>query len=204
MEPQVLNREIMLTLGIAAAAMLLFAWNRLRPDLVAIIVMAAVILTGLVTPAEGTSGFANEATLTVALMMVLAAGLAKTGAIDILGSLVARLAGASEIRFIAVLLAITVPASAFINNTPVVIVLLPLVLGFAHQHGVAASRLLLPLSYGAQLGGTLTLIGTSTNLLVASLILDMGLPRLSLFDITPVAVPLVLIGVAYLLTVGAG
>jgi di/tricarboxylate transporter len=135
-------------------------------------------------------------------MMVLAAGLAKTGAIDILGSLVARLAGASEIRFIAVLLAITVPASAFINNTPVVIVLLPLVLGFAHQHGVAASRLLLPLSYGAQLGGTLTLIGTSTNLLVASLILDMGLPRLSLFDITPVAVPLVLIGVAYLLTVG--
>ena len=202
MEQQAVSQEILLTLGIAAAAMVLFAWNRLRADIVAVIVMATVIVTGLVNPADGTSGFANEATLTVALMMVLAAGLARTGAIDILGALIGRLAGASEVRFIAVLLCITVPASAFVNNTPVVIVLLPVVLGFARQHGVAASRLLIPLSYGAQLGGTLTLIGTSTNLLVASLVLDLGLPRFDLLDITPAAVPLVLIGVGYLLTVG--
>jgi di/tricarboxylate transporter len=202
MEQQAVSQEILLTLGIASAAMFLFVWNRIRADMVAIVVMAILILTGLVSPAEGTSGFANEATLTVALMMVLAAGLARTGAIDILGALVGRLAGASEVRFIAVLLCITVPASAFVNNTPVVIVLLPLVLGFARQHGIAASRLLMPLSYGAQLGGTLTLIGTSTNLLVASLIVDMGLPRFNLLDITPAALPLALIGVAYLLTVG--
>jgi di/tricarboxylate transporter len=202
MEQQSVTPQILFTLGLAAGAVVLFAWNRVRADVVAVIVMATVILTGLVTPAEGTSGFSNEATLTVALMMVLAAGLARTGAIDILGALVTRLAGGSELRFIGVLLCITIPASAIINNTPVVIVLLPVVLGFARRYGIAASRLLMPVSFGAQLGGTLTLIGTSTNLLVAALIVDLGLPMFNLLDITPAALPLALIGVLYLLTIG--
>ena len=202
MEPTPLTPQIWLTLGIAAGAVVLFAWNRVRADVAALIIMAAVIVTGLVTPAQGLSGFSNEATATVALMMVLAAGLSRTGAIDLLGATLGRMAGRSELRFLAVVLAITVPASAFINNTPVVIVLLPVVLGFARQNGIAPSRLLMSVSFGSQLGGTLTLIGTSTNLLVAAIIVDMGLPRLGLLDITPAALPLVLIGTAYLLTVG--
>jgi di/tricarboxylate transporter len=194
--------DIALTLTILAAAFALFAWNKVRADVVALGVMVVVILTGLVTPEQGITGFSNPATITVAAMMVLAAGLVRTGAIDILSSALARLAGKSESRFLLVLLAITVPASAFINNTPVVIVLLPVVLGFARANNIAASRLLMPVSFGSQLGGTLTLIGTSTNLLVAAIIADMGLPQLGLFSITPAALPLALIGIVYLLTIG--
>jgi di/tricarboxylate transporter len=197
-----LTGQILLTLGICIGALVLFASNRLRVDVAAITVMAALIVTGLVTPQQGTSGFANEATITVGLMMVLAAGLARTGAIDLLGTWVARMAGKSETRFLAVILLVTVPASALINNTPVVIVLLPVILGFARKADLAPSRLLMPLSFGSQMGGTLTLIGTSTNLLVAALALELGLERLNLFTITPAAAVLAAVGVAYLLTVG--
>lgn len=197
-----LTPDILLTLGIAVGAVVLFAWNRVRVDVVALIIMAAVILTGLVSPQQGLAGFSNEATATVALMMVLAGGLARTGFIDRLGAWVARLSGESEIRFLLVVLAFTLPASAIINNTPVVIVLLPVVLGFARRSGIPSSRLLMPVSFGSQLGGTLTLIGTSTNLLVASLVVDLGLPRFHLFTITPVALVVAVVGVAYLLTAG--
>ncbi len=197
-----LTPEILLTLGIAVGAVALFAWNRVRVDVVALVVMAVVVLSGLVSPQEGLAGFSNEATATVALMMALAGGLARTGFIDRLGAWVARLAGDSETRFLLVLLAFTLPASAFINNTPVVIVLLPVVVGFARRCGIASSRLLMPVSFGSQLGGTLTLIGTSTNLLVAALVIDLGVERFGLFTITPPAAVLAAIGLAYLLTVG--
>jgi di/tricarboxylate transporter len=120
----------------------------------------------------------------------------------VLGQSVARLAGKSELRVLAVVLAVTVPLSAFINNTAAVAILLPIVLGLGRTAGVAPSRLLMPLSFSSQLGGTLTLIGTSTNLLVAGLALDAGLGRIGLFDITPAAAMLTAIGVAYLLTAG--
>jgi di/tricarboxylate transporter len=202
MQDQGLTPQILLTLGITFSALALFIWNRMRVDVVALIVMASLIVLGLVTPQQGTSGFANEATITVALMLVLAAGLVRTGAVDILAHWVARLAGDSEIRLTAIVLLFTIPASALINNTPVVLVMLPVVVGVARQKGMAPSRLLMPLSFGSQLGGTLTLIGTSTNLLVAGLVLELGLDRIGLFDITPPAFVLMLIGVAYILTVG--
>jgi di/tricarboxylate transporter len=202
MERPDLTFDMVLTLIVALGALVLFIWGRPRAEIVALLTMAALILFGLVTPAQGTSGFANEATLTVALMMVLAGGLARTGAIDLLGQWVSRLAGKSEIRLIAVVLLVTIPASAFINNTPVVIVLLPVVMGFARRTGLPPSRLLMPLSFGSQLGGTLTLIGTSTNLLVAALVVDLGMERFHLFTITPPAFLLMLLGVGYMLTVG--
>ncbi|MHB1192656.1 MAG: SLC13 family permease [Longimicrobiales bacterium] len=194
--------DILLTLAITAGAVLLFVWNRLRVDVVGIMIMASLILTGLLTPAEGISGFANEAMLTVAAMFILSAGLLRTGAVDRLGRGVARLAGNSEIRLIAVSLAIVVPLSAVINNTPVVVVMIPLVLGICRASNIAPSRVLMPVSFGSQMGGTLTLIGTSTNLLVAGLVLELGRDRIRLFDITPPAVVLAAVGIGYLLTVG--
>ncbi len=198
----VLTPEIVLTLAVTAGALALFIWNRLRVDVVGIIVMATLIVTGLVTPREGISGFANEAMVTVAAMFVLSAGLIRTGAVDILGKWVARLAGKSELRLLVVTLAIVIPLSAFINNTPVVVVMIPVILGLTRELGLAPSRLFMPISFGSQMGGTLTLIGTSTNLLVAGLVLDLGLERIRLFDITPPALVLTAVGVAYLLTLG--
>jgi di/tricarboxylate transporter len=196
------TREIALTLGVTAAALALFIWNRLRVDVVGLLVMAALILLGLVTPRDAISGFANEATVTVALMLALSTGLLRTGAVDVLGQWVSRLAGTSEVRVIAVVLGVVLPLSAFINNTAAVAILMPIVLGVSRTAGVAPSRTLMPLSFGSQLGGTLTLIGTSTNLLVAGLVLDAGLGRIGLFDVTPAAAVLVAIGALYLLTVG--
>jgi di/tricarboxylate transporter len=197
-----LSLDIILTLGVAAGALALFLWNRLRVDVVALMVMASLILLGLVTPQEGISGFANEATVTVAAMFILSAGLLRTGAIDILGRWVARLAGKSEFRLLVVACLLVVPMSAFINNTPVVVVMIPMILGLTRELGYSPSRFFMPISFASQMGGTLTLIGTSTNLLVAGLVLEMGLDRIRLFDITGPALILTAIGVAYLLTVG--
>jgi hypothetical protein len=181
------TREILLTLGVTAAALALFIWNRFSVDVVGAAVMVALILLGLVSPQQGISGFANEATITVAAMFVLSTGLVRTGAIDIAGRWIARRAGGSELRLLIVALAIVVPLSAFINNTPVVVVMIPVLLGIARDSGAAPSRLLMPVSFASQLGGTLTLIGTSTNLVVAGLVLDLGLDRIGLFQITPPA-----------------
>jgi di/tricarboxylate transporter len=197
-----LTLDIVLTLSVALGALGLFIWNRLRIDVVALMAMLALVLLGLVTPQEGISGFANEATVTVAAMFILSAGLLRTGAIDLLGMWVARLAGESEFRLLLVACLLVIPMSAFINNTPVVVVMIPMILGITRELGQAPSRLFMPISFASQMGGTLTLIGTSTNLLVAGLVLELGLDRIRLFDITGPALLLTSIGLVYLLTVG--
>jgi di/tricarboxylate transporter len=194
--------EILLTLLVAVGALALFLWNRFSVDVVGIAVMVTLILLGLVTPQQGISGFANEATITVAAMFILSAGLVRTGGLDIVSRWVERFAGRSELRLLIVAIAIVVPLSAFINNTPVVVVMIPMLLGLTRSAGIAPSRIFMPVSFASQMGGTLTLIGTSTNLLVAGLVLDLGLDRIGLFDITPPALVLTVAGVLYLLTVG--
>lgn len=193
---------MLLTLLVTAGALGLFIWNRLRVDVVGLIVMGTLMVTGLVTVREGVSGFANEALVTVAAMFVLSAGLVRTGAVDELGKRLGRLAGDSEFRLLLLSVCLVIPLSAFINNTPVVVVMIPLVLGLARKGGARPSKLLMPISFASQMGGTLTLIGTSTNLLVAGLVLDLGLERIRLFDITPPALVLMALGVTYLLTIG--
>jgi di/tricarboxylate transporter len=197
-----ITAEMALTLAITAGALALFVWNRVRVDVVALIVMATLIVTGLVTPQQGISGFANEAMITVAAMFILSSGLMRTGAIDALGRRLERWAGTGELRLMAVMMAVVIPLSAFINNTPVVVVMLPVVLGLCRKLKIAPSRLLMPLSFSSQLGGTLTLIGTSTNLLVAGLVLELGVGRIGLFDITPPAFVLAVLSVLYMLTLG--
>jgi di/tricarboxylate transporter len=197
-----LTPDIILTLAVALGALAMFVWGRLRMDVVALCVMGALMGLGLVTPHEGISGFANEATITVAAMFILSAGLMRTGAVGILGKWVARLAAGSEFRLLLVACLLVIPVSAFINNTPVVVVMVPLLLGITRDMGVAPSRLFMPVSFASQMGGTLTLIGTSTNLLVAGLVLELGVERIRLFDITPPALVMTAIGLAYLLTVG--
>ncbi len=202
MSPPPITPDMLITIAITVAAIALFVWDRLPIEVVGLIVMVALMLTGVVTPAEGVSGFASEAILTIAAMFVLSAALVRTGGVDVLGRWISKLSGDSGFRLLLVSLAVVVPASAFVNNTPVVVVMVPVLLGLAHARDIPASRLLMPVSFASQMGGTLTLIGTSTNLLVAGLVLDLGLPRIRLFDVTAPALVLTVIGLVYLLTLG--
>jgi len=194
------DHVVALTIG--GAALVLFVWNRLPVEVTGLCVLCALLLTGLVSPTEALSGFANEALLTVAAMFVLSAGLVRTGAVDALSRWLSRAARGGELRLLLATFALVLPLSAFLNNTPVVAIMIPVVLGLCRTHNLSPSRLLMPISFASQLGGTLTLIGTSTNLLVAALVQERGLARFGLFDITAPAFLLLLVGVIYLLTLG--
>lgn len=192
--------EAILTLAVMAGAILLFATEKLPVDIVAILALSALVILGLVAPDQAISGFANEATITVAAMFVLSAGLARTGALRDLGRLFARVR--SPWLFLALLMLTVAPISAFVNNTALVAVFIPLVLAATARNGIAPSKALIPLSYAAQMGGVCTLVGTSTNLLVNSLAKDLGHPGFALFEFTALGIACTVAGVAYLLLVG--
>lgn len=191
--------EPLLVLAVLAGAVYLFTTEKLPVDLVALLVLASLLVLGLVTPSEALSGFSSEATITVAAMFVLSAGLQASGALHSLGRLLAKVRW--PWLFLLVLMLVVGPISAFVNNTAAVAVFLPIVLAAAAASRQSPSQLLIPLSYAAQMGGVCTLIGTSTNLLVNSLARDLGHPGFGLFDFAPVGVITMGLGFAYLLLV---
>jgi di/tricarboxylate transporter len=164
---------------------------------------AAVLLAllNVITPAEAFAGFANEGMLTVAALFVVAAGLRETGVMDRIGE---RIFGrvSTERGALVRLAGVTIPHGLFLNNTPMVALLLPVVIDWCRRRQVSPSRLLLPLSFLTILGGTCTLIGTSTNLVVQGLLIKQGLPRLSFFELGYAGLPCAIGGVIYMLTIG--
>jgi di/tricarboxylate transporter len=192
--------------GLIAVALVLFVTEAIPNDTTAIgIVVALAALepwTGITTRGA-ISGFANTATITIVAMYMLSAGINNTGIVERLGLHLARLTRGSESRVLAATVLTTGPVAGFINNTPVVAVFIPMITDLADQSGVSPSKLLMPLSYAAILGGTLTLIGTATNLL-ASEFASALLPRgpIGMFEFTALGVVVLAVGTGYLLTVG--
>jgi di/tricarboxylate transporter len=188
-----------LTLVVILGALALLATDRLPPAAIVLGATIILLVTDVIDAAAAFSGFANPAPITVAALYVLAAAAQKTG---LLAPLTARLLGSGQGRGAMVrLLGPTAGASAFFNNTPLVAMLIPDVVGWADRQRVSASRYLLPLSYAAILGGTVTLIGTSTNLVVSGLLEQSGQPPLGLFEITLIGGPVAIAGLAVLLAV---
>ena len=190
----------LLTLLVLAGAVILFVTERLPVDVVAMIVLASLLILGLVTPAQALSGFSSEATITVAAMFVLSAGLTRTGALRAVGQLLARIR--QTWLFTLTVMVSLAAMSAFVNNTAALAVFLPVVLGVAAANRFSASKVLIPMSYAAQMGGVCTLIGTSTNLLVNSLAKDLGLPGFSLFEFAPLGLITMAAGLVYMMLVG--
>ncbi len=192
--------DIALVLSIALAAVVLFATEKLRMDAVALLVLASLALTGLVDTEQALSGFSNSATITVAAMFVLAAGLQNSGALAGIGNLLGR--AGSPLQFLLILFAVLAVIAPFVNNTAVVAVLMPIVISASASLGMSASKALIPLSYVSQMAGVCTLVGTSTNLLVNGMARDLGHPGFSMFEFTNLGVICLAAGCLYLLTIG--
>ena len=195
-----MGMELWLTLAVLAGAVYLFVTEKLPVDVVALLVLASLLVLGLVTPGEALSGFSSQATITVAAMFVLSAGLQRTGALRAIARLFARIQW--PWLFGLVVMVTIAGASAFVNNTAMVAVFLPLVLAATSANGLPPSKFLIPMSYAAQMGGVSTLIGTSTNLLVNSLAKDLGVRGFTLFEFAPLGIACAVVGIVYLMTIG--
>lgn len=198
----VMTPEIALTLTILTIAVVLFITEKLRVDAAALLVLVALALTGLVTPAEAISGFSNPAVVTVWAMFVISGGLSRSGVANLIGRQVLRLAGQGEGRLIVVIMLIGGAMSAFMNNVAVTAMLLPVVVNIARRANRPPSKLLIPLAFGSLLGGLNTLIGTPPNLLVSMALQDYGLQPFRMFDYTPLGLVVMLSGVAYMALLG--
>lgn len=194
--------EIALVLGLIAVAVVLFATEKLRPDIIALMVLLTLIITGLLSSGDAFAGFASPAVITVWAVFIVSEALFKTGVADFLGEKIIKLAGNSEVRLIVVIMLICGVMSSFMNNIGAAAILLPAVAGASRKSGVPLSRLLIPLSFASLMGGNMTLIGTPPNILAASILSDRGLPSFSFFDFAPTGILVFAAGILYMTLIG--
>jgi len=188
------------TVAVIGTAMALFASEKVRIDLVALISLAALVILGIVSPVEALSGFSNEATVTVAAMFVLSLGIERSGALEPLTRLLMKIRRPWLLTLTVML--VIAPLGAFIKNIALVATFLPLVLRVCQRTHTSPARVLMPMAFAAQMGGVCTLIGTSSNLLADSLAQKQGLLPIGVFEMTPLGALLGVAGIAYLMLVG--
>jgi di/tricarboxylate transporter len=194
--------EIGLTLGIMVVAVILFATEKLRVDIIALLVLLTIGLLGLIPPEDVFAGFASPAVITVWAVYIVSAGLFRTGVADILGAQITRLSGTSEVRLVIVIMLTVGIMSAFMNNIGATAVLLPVVIGISRKANISASKLLIPLAFASLMGGNMTLIGTPPNILATNILAAKGLPTFSFFDFTPMGIIVFGTGILYMVVAG--
>lgn len=197
-----MNEPMVLTFIILAVTIGLFILDVIRIDIVAMLALLALLLSGLIDTRQALAGFANSTVVTIAGLFVVGEGLFRTGVADWLGDQLLKAAGASEIRLVVVLMLGTALLSAFLSNTGTVAVLLPVAVAAAWRIRSMPSKLLIPLAFAAQIGGLLTLIGTPPNIVIADTLAKAGFRRFGFFEFGLVGAPLLLAGITYMVLVG--
>ncbi len=194
--------DAIIVIAVIIAAVVLFIKELFTVDTVALLILVTLVLTGIVSPNEAAEGFSNNATLTVLFMFILSGALFKTGALQ---QFAIRISASFKGRYytsMALLMLFISFISAFINNTPVVAVFIPVVLQISRVSGIPASKMLIPVSFATIFGGTCSVIGTSTNILVSGIAEANGLPAIPMFQMLPMGLIIVGVGTAYMLLVG--
>jgi len=197
-----MSLEAIIVFALLVVAMVLFVSDRVSFDVTAVIILATLMITGIVSPREGLSGFSNPATVTIGAMFVLSEGLRRTGVLRYVSRLFADLGGGQFWLTLGVMMVVIGITSAFINNTAAVAIFIPVVIGMSNQLGVSASKLLMPLSFASMFGGVCTLIGTSTNILVSSIAESHGAEPFGMFEFTGLGLIFAAVGGAYTYFVG--
>ncbi len=183
---------------VLAGLFLSFVREWVKPDVAVIGAVALLLALGVLTPAKVLSVFSNSAPITIVCLFIISGALGRTGCVDRLGEWIGNFAGQSERRLLLAMLLVGVAVSPFINNTPVVMVMIPAVIAIAGRFAIAPSRLLIPLSYATILGGVITMVGTSTNILVDGVARDMGLAPFTMFEISAPAIAIAVLGCLFM------
>jgi di/tricarboxylate transporter len=185
--------------AILIAALVLFVTEKAPVDLTAIGIIVSLVLFRVISPAEAVAGFAHPAVITVGSMFLISQGMVKTGAVGYIGEKVIRIArGNFRLALLMIMLTVAV-SSAFINNTPVVVLFIPVVMSMCCKFNLSPSKFLIPLSYASILAGTCTLIGTSTNIIVSDLSAKQGYGAINMFGLSALGVPIAILGIAFLM-----
>ncbi|MCP9929613.1 SLC13 family permease [Cyanobium sp. AMD-g] len=193
--------EGLITLAVFVGAMVLFVTGWLAPEVTGLLAAALLVSFQVLKPDEAVQGFGSPALITLMGLFAVSAGLFRSGGLDRLRALIGSDAVRSPKRMIALMVGVVAPISGFIPNTPIVATLLPVIEGWCHRRGVSPSKVLLPLSFATVLGGTISLLGTSTNLLASDVSRQLGFGSLELFSFTAIGIPVWLLGGLYMLVV---
>lgn len=194
--------EIAIVLILLLVALVLFATEKLPVDIVGIILVIGLVLSGVLTINQGVAGFGDNIIITIAGLFVLTGGLIKTGLVDLIGRRLHKIAGDNEFLLTVLIMSVAAISASVLKNTTTTAMFVPVVLGLAERAKIPPSKLLMPLAFGAILGGSCTLIGTSTNLAVSGAIQRYGLEPFSMFELTSVGISMVAVGILYMLFVG--
>lgn len=212
-----MTQSIATVLVLLLIALVLFATERIPIDVVTILLVIGLVLTGTLNVSEAFAGFGNDIVITIAGLFVLTGGLVKTGVVDLIGRRLHRIAGGNEFKLTTLIMFTAAGCASLMKNTTTTAMFVPVVLGIAQRARVQPSKLLMPLAFGAILGGTCTLIGTSTNLAVSGALAKLGqngelaqrfnigpelLAPFTMFELTPVGIAIVIVGMLYMLLIG--
>jgi len=190
--------EILLVFGILIVVIGVLVTEVMPLEVLAMLVLGVLAVTGLVSPTEALAGFSNPAVVTIWAVFILSGGLTRTGIANILGRNLLRVAGTSEVRILLIIMTIAGVLSAFMNNVAVAALMLPVVMDIARKTGKSPSLLLMPLAFGSLLGGLTTMIGTPPNILVSEALRTNGLTPFGLFDFTPVGLLVMVVGMLFM------
>jgi di/tricarboxylate transporter len=194
--------SIFLVLTLLVAVVVVFSFEWVSVDLATLVLLSILVLSGILTVDEAFSGFSNEIIIILAAIFVLSGALMKGGVLDHLSDVIHRFAGGSRNKVLLCVMPVTAFISSFMNNTTTTAVMMPAVLGLCRKSRLSPGKVLIPLAYASMLGGTCTLIGTSTNVAASGFLRSAGLEPFSMFEFLPVGAAICMVGILYVMLVG--